>query len=1151
MTKEQSKEVYKPEILNVEDTIIDSTENKNIEEQLEQNYKDLLESQKIAHVGTWRLNLVTNQVVWSEELYRMYGFDSTLPPPPYTEHMKLFTPKSWKELSEALNLTSTIGIPYELELETVTADGSNGWMWVRGEAEKDSKGNIISLWGAAQDISKQKKTENEIRQSEEKFQLLFNQAPLGYLSLDVEGRVIEVNQKWLDTLGYSKEEVIGKWFGDFLCPEYVDGFRQRFQIFKSQGFIHIEFEMQSKDKQRLHISFEGKIVYGADGAYKQTHCILQDITRQRKAETALIESEERYKCLFEYSGLGIGYYTTNGIIISYNKQALENMGGNPEDFAGKSIRDIFPIEEAEKYFARIEKAIVSDQPQDYEDYLILDSGPRWYSSTFTKVKNVIGEVIGVQIASLDITERKLAEEALQESQAILKAAFENSQAGIAIADAPDGKLRYVNKAGLLIRERSEDVLVKNIDIHSYVDSWKIFHSNGTPYKENEVPLARAVLYGETCSEEFVIRRDNFEDRHVLANAAPIKDSSNKIIAGIVVFLDITEKRQAEEETRKQNELFSSLLKLLPVGVFMVDAADGKPLISNEMATALTGRGILPDANELNLSEVYKAYKNDTRKQYPTAEMPIVLGMKGISAHIEDMVVERPDGTRIQLEVFGSPVNDTQGKPWASLVTFMDITSRKKAEMDLKESEKLFRTSFESATIGGAMVAKDGTFIEVNDKACEIWGYAREELLQQKFTDITYKEDVTASIDLVTKLKIGQADNSIMEKRYLRKDGKVIWGLVSVSAIRNEKNEFVYFLAYIQDITEMKETANNLIYLSYHDYLTDFYNRRFFEEELEKLDSAKYLPLSIIICDINGLKLINDSFGHVYGDQLLIKAAETIREACRADDIISRIGGDEFAILLPNTDAEETMQIANKIKLLASKVEVSNIELSISYGYDTKTSDKQKIIELLANAENYMYRHKLYERSSMRSKTIDIIMNTLFEKSNRESMHSNRVSSICTAIASEMNFDKDDVNKIRIAGLVHDIGKIGIDEKILNKPGKLSDDERDQINKHPEVGWRILSSANEFSELANFILNHHERWDGRGYPNGLSGEDIPLEARIIAVADSYDAMTSERGYRTSLSQDEAIKEMQRCSGTQFDPDIVEVFVEKVLHNNLIS
>ena len=348
-----------------------------------------------------------------------------------------------------------------------------------------------------------------------------------------------------------------------------------------------------------------------------------------------------------------------------------------------------------------------------------------------------------------------------------------------------------------------------------------------------------------------------------------------------------------------------------------------------------------------------------------------------------------------------------------------------------------------------------------------------------------------------------------------------------------------------DITERKMAEDELLYLNNHDQLTGLYNRRFYDLALKSLDTSENLPLSIIVCDINGLKLINDSFGHDAGDQVIKNVAKAIESACRIEDTIARTGGDEFIAILPTTSADESLEVAKQMKELALKESIQNIEVSISFGYDTKETSKQSIVEVIANAENYMYRNKLHESSSMRSKTIDLIMSALFAKSKRETAHSNRVGNICESIASKMNLDKDAINQMRIAGFIHDIGKIGIDEKILNKPGSLTVDERGEIERHPEIGWRLLSTTKEFSELAQFVLSHHEKWDGSGYPNRLKGEEIPLEARIICVADSYDAMTAERSYRKGLSREEAIKEMLRCAETQFDPKIVDVFVNQVM------
>ena len=196
------------------------------------------------------------------------------------------------------------------------------------------------------------------------------------------------------------------------------------------------------------------------------------------------------------------------------------------------------------------------------------------------------------------------------------------------------------------------------------------------------------------------------------------------------------------------------------------------------------------------------------------------------------------------------------------------------------------------------------------------------------------------------------------------------------------------------------------------------------------------------------------------------------------------------------------------------------------------------------AEDHMYQNKLYASSSRRSETIDIILSTLHEKNKREEKHSRRVAELCAEMAQKMNFEDEEVKKIKTAGILHDIGKIGIEESLLNKPGKLTEEEYSEICKHAEIGYRILNTAPNMTEISEIILSHHERWDGLGYPKGIKGEEIPLFSRIIAIADSYDAMTSDRSYRAALSVQIAREEIRKNAGTQFDPELAIFFAEHI-------
>ncbi|HWR39251.1 MAG TPA: HD domain-containing phosphohydrolase, partial [Patescibacteria group bacterium] len=348
-----------------------------------------------------------------------------------------------------------------------------------------------------------------------------------------------------------------------------------------------------------------------------------------------------------------------------------------------------------------------------------------------------------------------------------------------------------------------------------------------------------------------------------------------------------------------------------------------------------------------------------------------------------------------------------------------------------------------------------------------------------------------------------------------------------------------------DITERKKSEAKILYLSYRDQLTGLYNRRFFQEELGRLDVPRMLPLTIIMADVNGLKLINDSLGHTAGDELLRKVGEVLVQSCRASDIIARLGGDEFIVLLPHTASREAELVIRRIKTMAAREKAGAVDVSIALGHGTKSQAAENIDDISKIAEDRMYRNKLLESPRMRRKALNTIILALHEQQKEEEVHSRKVAELCRDMGEALGLTGEEIEELKTAGLLHDIGKIAIEQKILGKPGKLSKLEWDEIKRHPEIGYRLLNTVNEVAELAGYVLAHHERWDGLGYPKGLKGNKIPLQARIVSIAEAYAAMISERSYADTLSKEQAVAELEKNSGTQFDAELVRVFVDSVL------
>ncbi len=784
------------------------------------------------------------------------------------------------------------------ENEVMTASGENKTISWYNTTLYDIDNNIIGILSSGEDITESKKAQTALGESNLRFQTLFDKAPIGYQSLDINGCFREVNQTWLDMLGYTKEEVIGKWFGDFLSIEYQKPFRERFEYFKKKGKIHSEFEMLHKNGSKLFIEFEGMIGYDKNKNFEQTYCTLNDITERREATMKLRDSEEKYRLLYSSMSQGLALHeiitdefgkAVDYIFLDINESYEKLLNVKRSDVIGKRITEVMP--KVEPYWIEaFGKVALTGESMHYENYL--ETTGKYYSTY-----SYCPKPRQFAVLVTDISERVDMTNKLKESESRLDIFFHQSLTGffIIMIDEPIYWNDEVDKEAIL------DYILKH----------------------------------QKCTRVNKAMLDQYD--------------------------------MTEEE--------------------FLDAIPNKMYVSN---------------------------------------------------------IEKRKNS------------------WRQLL-----------------NEGFYHTITEERKSDGTQMFIEGDYTCMRDSLGRIIGYFGNQ----------------------------------------------------------------------QDVTEKLQLQSNMEYLNNHDYLTDLYNRRYYFEQFGKLNNPIYYPLGIMMLDVNGLKIINDAFGHAIGDIALKTIGNVLKNLFGENDVVARIGGDEFAVLLPNTSFEKLQELKDQTTTYIRTKSVENIELSLAIGYELINNDSEDIDETIKSAENRMYRHKSIEGSSVRNRAINAILQTLTDKYETERKHSGKVSKLCKLIGKEMRLRADEIKELEQAGLFHDIGKISIPDGILNKAGKLTNEEYEIIKGHPEVGYQILRAADEYSDLAIHALHHHERWDGKGYPSGLKGEDIPLFSRIIGIADAYEAMTADRPYRKKMSDEYAMSEIVKYSGTQFDPKIAKLFVNKVLKSKI--
>ncbi len=509
---------------------------------------------------------------------------------------------------------------------------------------------------------------------------------------------------------------------------------------------------------------------------------------------------------------------------------------------------------------------------------------------------------------------------------------------------------------------------------------------------------------------------------------------------------------------------------------------------------------------------------------------------------------RPDGSFIWVQIVLARLQMSDSQAQKHLCILHDIQERKQAQKALRESErsKSVLLSHLPGMAYRCLNDSEWTMQFVSEGCFALTGYLPDCLLHNRdlsFNDLIhpdYREPLRKEWDRVLTMKVPFRH----EYEIITAAGEHKWVLEMGQGIYSTQGGVEALEGIVIDITESKRQLAQIQHMNDHDFLTGLYSRKYFDEAKRRLDAAGCYPLSVIIADINGIRMLNNAFGYELGDRVIAQIAKILQHCCREGDILARTGGDEFGILLPYTDQEESYRLVQQMKRACESADFrsvsDSVHISLSLGCGTKAALEDSIDSIEREAEENLHKNKILEQKSYHNAMLTSIMATMNLRSQETEEHAQRLVVLSRMIGSHLALPQKSLDDLQLFAMLHDIGKVGIDDRILNKPGKLSEEEWVIMKRHPEIGYRIAISLPELSSVAEYILTHHERWDGTGYPRGLMGEEIPLMSRILAVADAYDAMTEERVYRKKRSKAEAMEEIMNNSGTQFDPAIVEIF-----------